>query len=74
MPRWGFEIREVFMPTRLSAMHLRAAYEVVSPESERTVVGGQEAQSRSHGEADPWDPRAQRLSRAVRFVTTCRPN
>jgi hypothetical protein len=29
----------------------------------------QEAQSRSHGEADPWDPRAQRLSRAVRFVT-----
>jgi hypothetical protein len=27
--------------------------------------GGQEAQSRSHGEADPWDPRAQRLSRAV---------
>jgi hypothetical protein len=36
--------------------------------------GGQEAQSRSHGEADPWDPRAQRLSRAVRFVTTCRPN
>jgi hypothetical protein len=50
MPRWGFEIREVFMPTRLSAMHLRAAYEVVSPESERTVVGAERAVDDEHSD------------------------
>jgi hypothetical protein len=36
--RSGIEIRTAFAPTRMSAAHLRAAYELVSPVVERTVV------------------------------------
>jgi hypothetical protein len=36
--RRGIEIRTAFAPTRLSATNLRAAYEVVSPVVERTIV------------------------------------
>jgi len=36
--RRRLEIREAFSPTRLSAEHLRAAYEVVSPMIERAVM------------------------------------
>jgi hypothetical protein len=36
--RRGIEIRESFVPTRLSATYLRGAYEVVSPVVERIVV------------------------------------
>jgi hypothetical protein len=40
--RRAIEIRVAFVPTRLSAMHLRAAYAVVSPTAERTIVASQE--------------------------------
>jgi hypothetical protein len=40
--RRGIEIRVAFAPTRSSAMHLRAAYAVVSPTAERTVVAADE--------------------------------
>jgi hypothetical protein len=40
--RRGIEIRTAFAPTRLSAMHLRVAYEVVSPVVERTVTAATE--------------------------------
>jgi hypothetical protein len=40
--RRAIEIRVAFAPTRLSAMHLRAAYAVVSPTVERTVVATEE--------------------------------
>ncbi len=40
--RRAIEIRVAFVPTRLSAMHLRAAYAVVSPTAERTVVASEE--------------------------------
>jgi hypothetical protein len=40
--RRGIEIRVAFAPTRSSAMHLRAAYAVVSPTAERTVVAAEE--------------------------------
>jgi hypothetical protein len=40
--RRGIEIRVAFAPTRLSAMNLRAAYAVVSPIAERTVVATDE--------------------------------
>jgi hypothetical protein len=36
--RRGLEIRMAFAPTRMSAVHLRAAYEVVSPVIERIVI------------------------------------
>jgi hypothetical protein len=36
--RRGIEIREAFVLTRLSAAHLRAVYEAVSPIVERIVV------------------------------------
>jgi hypothetical protein len=36
--RSGIEIRTAFAPTRMSAAHLRAAYELVSPVVERAVV------------------------------------
>jgi hypothetical protein len=36
--RRGFEIRVAFSATRLSAEHLRAAYEVVTPMIERIVA------------------------------------
>jgi hypothetical protein len=36
--RRGIEIRIAFAPTRTSAMHLRAAYAVVSATAERIVV------------------------------------
>jgi len=36
--RRGIEIREAFVPTRLSATYLRGAYEVVSPVVERIAV------------------------------------
>jgi hypothetical protein len=39
--RRGIKIREAFAPTRLSAMHLRAAYEVISPVIERPVVAAE---------------------------------
>jgi hypothetical protein len=39
--RRGIEIREAFAPTRLSAIHLRAAYEVISPVIERPVVAAE---------------------------------
>jgi hypothetical protein len=41
--RRGIEIREAFAATRLSAAHLRAAYEVVSPVIERPVVAVERA-------------------------------
>jgi hypothetical protein len=40
--RRGIEIRMAFAPTRMSATHLRAVYEVVSPVVERTVAAGAE--------------------------------
>ncbi|HEY6356009.1 MAG TPA: hypothetical protein VIY30_16100 [Burkholderiaceae bacterium] len=40
--RRGIEIRVAFAPTRSSAMHLRAAYAVVSPTAERTIVAADE--------------------------------
>ena len=40
--RRGIEIRVAFAPTRSSAMHLRAAYAVVSPRVERTIVAADE--------------------------------
>jgi hypothetical protein len=40
--RRAIEIRVAFVPTRLSAMQLRAAYAVVSPTAERTVVAREE--------------------------------
>ena len=36
--RRGLEIRVAFAPTRLSAEHLRAAYEMVSAVVDRTIV------------------------------------
>jgi hypothetical protein len=36
--RRNFVLRVAFSPTRLSAEHLREAYEVVTPVSERTIV------------------------------------
>lgn len=36
--RRGIEIRTAFAPTRMSAAHLHAAYELVSPGVERTVA------------------------------------
>lgn len=38
--RRGIEIRVAFAPTHVSAMHLRAAYAVVSPVVECTAVAG----------------------------------
>ena len=46
--RRTIEIREAFAPTRLSAAHLRKAYDVVSPVVERTIVGAEPAQAVEH--------------------------
>ena len=40
--RRGIEIRTAFSPTRMSATHLRAVYQVVSPAVERTIAAGAE--------------------------------
>jgi hypothetical protein len=39
--RRGLEIREAFAPTRLSATHLRTAYELVSPVIERPAAAAE---------------------------------
>jgi hypothetical protein len=36
--RRGLEIREAFRPTRLSAEHLRTAYEMATPMIERRII------------------------------------
>jgi hypothetical protein len=41
--RRTLEIRVAFTPTRLSAEYLRAAYEVVTPTIERTIVAEETA-------------------------------
>jgi hypothetical protein len=43
--RRGIKIRVAFLPTRLSAEHLRAAYEVVTPVVERTIIPTNNADS-----------------------------
>jgi hypothetical protein len=44
--RRGLVIRVAFSPTRLSADHLRAAYEVVTPVIERVVIGEEDVATR----------------------------
>jgi hypothetical protein len=51
-----------FSPTRLSAEHLREAYEVVTPMTERTVVTAEQDEQDEGQQARPV-PRRGRVSR-----------
>jgi hypothetical protein len=62
--RRGLEIRVAFSPTRLSAEHLRAVYEVVTPMIERVVIKEEDlVATRKHERGAEAAPRQRRGAR-----------